>query len=83
MTKKKNTKKRGSNKNRDKNQAVSTECWFCSNKTQPDYKEVEVLRVFLSPRGKILPRRTTGTCSKHQRDLSRGIKQARQVALIR
>ncbi|NTV30835.1 30S ribosomal protein S18 [candidate division WWE3 bacterium] len=79
----KQQKKRGG-KNRDKrNEVVGTECWFCSNTAQPDYKEVEVLRVFLSPRGKILPRRTTGTCAKHQRDLSGSIKQARQVALIR
>ena len=82
MPKKKDTKKKG-RKNRDNRQAVDVACWFCTNNALPDYKEVDTLRVFLSPRGKILPRRNTGVCSTHQRSLATNIKRARQVALIR
>ena len=47
-----------------------------------DYKEAAKLRRYLSERGKILPRRTTGTCAKHQRQLTTAIKRARQIALL-
>ena len=47
-----------------------------------DYKNSEMLRKFISDRGKILPRRITGTCSKHQRELTIAIKRARHVALL-
>jgi len=47
-----------------------------------DYKDVAKLRRFTSERGKILPRRTTGTCAKHQRELTEAIKRARQIALL-
>ncbi len=58
-------------------------CQFCVDKIDHiDYKDVTRLRRFISERGKIEPRRKTGTCAKHQRRLSRAIKQARQVALL-
>jgi small subunit ribosomal protein S18 len=47
-----------------------------------DYKEVGRLRRFISERGKILPRRTTGTCATHQRVLAHAIKRAREIALL-
>ena len=47
-----------------------------------DYKDTAKLRRFLSERGKILPRRTTGTCAAHQRQLTTAIKRARHVALL-
>jgi small subunit ribosomal protein S18 len=47
-----------------------------------DYKEVSRLRRFLSERGKILPRRITGTCAKHQRPLTAALKRARAIALL-
>jgi small subunit ribosomal protein S18 len=47
-----------------------------------DYKEVDTLRRFITERGKILPRRITGTCAKHQRALALAIKQARSIALL-
>ena len=47
-----------------------------------DYKEVSRLRRYVSERGKILPRRVTGTCAKHQRTLTVALKRARQIALI-
>lgn len=58
-------------------------CQFCVDKCQHiDYKDTAKLRRFLSERSKILPRRTTGTCAMHQRQLTTAIKQARQIALL-
>ena len=58
-------------------------CAFCQNKTDViDYKDVAKLRKFISERGKIQPRRMTGTCAKHQRELATAIKRARTVALL-
>ncbi|MDR2581596.1 MAG: 30S ribosomal protein S18 [Fibromonadaceae bacterium] len=58
-------------------------CWFCENKISfIDYKDEALLRRFLSDRGKILPRRLSGTCAKHQRKLIEAIKRARHVALL-
>ena len=58
-------------------------CTFCVEKvTVIDYKDTAKLRRFLSERGKILPRRTTGTCAMHQRQLTEAIKRARQIALL-
>jgi len=58
-------------------------CRFCSDKVEfMDYKETKVLRNYLTDKGKILPRRMTGVCAKHQRDLTEAIKRARHVALL-
>lgn len=57
-------------------------CWFCENNRESDYKDVDVLRRFITDRGKILPRRTTATCAKHQRSLATAIKRARHLALL-
>ncbi len=58
-------------------------CSFCVDKaTDIDYKEVGKLHKFLTERGKILPRRISGTCAKHQRQLTIAIKRARNVALL-
>jgi len=58
-------------------------CSFCVDKVEYiDYKNVNRLRRFVSERGKILPRRTTGTCASHQRSLTRAIKRAREIALL-
>ncbi|MBR5496623.1 MAG: 30S ribosomal protein S18 [Clostridia bacterium] len=58
-------------------------CTFCVEKTDfIDYKDVAKLRRFTSERAKILPRRITGTCAKHQRELTTAIKRARQIALL-
>ena len=58
-------------------------CIFCQDKVEAiDYKDVAKLRKFISERAKILPRRVSGTCAKHQRDLNTAIKRARQVALL-
>ncbi|UTY25170.1 30S ribosomal protein S18 [Treponema denticola] len=57
-------------------------CRFCTQKLKIDYKEPDALRRFITERGKILPRRITGTCAKHQRKLAVEIKRARAVALL-
>jgi small subunit ribosomal protein S18 len=58
-------------------------CAFCADKTsQIDYKEINRLRRYLSERAKIEPRRKTGTCAEHQRQLSTALKRARHVALL-
>jgi len=58
-------------------------CQFCVDKTQHiDYKETAKLSKFLNERNKIVARRTTGTCAKHQRQLTEAIKRSRQVALL-
>ncbi|MBI2860962.1 MAG: 30S ribosomal protein S18 [Chloroflexi bacterium] len=58
-------------------------CAFCRDKIQDiDYKNSQQLRRFVSDRGKIEPRRKTGTCAKHQRILAMAIKRARHVALL-
>ena len=58
-------------------------CEFCENKIEHiDYKQAEVLKRYISERGKILPRRVKGTCAKHQRQLTSAIKIARNIALL-
>ncbi len=58
-------------------------CQFCADKIRTvDYKDIKRLQRYLSDRGKILPRRRTGTCAKHQRGLARAIKRARHMALL-
>lgn len=58
-------------------------CSFCVDKAEAiDYKDVAKLRKYITERGKIVPRRVTGTCAQHQRDLTTAIKRARHVALL-
>lgn len=58
-------------------------CQFCVDKIDYiDYKDTARLRRYLSERSKILPRRTTGTCARHQRQLTVAIKRARHIALM-
>ena len=70
-------------KNNPKTRRRRKVCQFCADKADfIDYKDTAKLRRFLSERSKILPRRTTGTCAMHQRQLTEAIKRARQVALL-
>ena len=58
-------------------------CTFCVDKVDSiDYKDTAKLKRYMSERGKILPRRMTGTCAKHQRQLTTAIKRARHLALL-
>ena len=71
---------RGARPNRKSRKKV---CAFCVDKVEEiDYKDIAKLRKFTSDRAKILPRRVTGTCARHQRELTTAIKRARQVALL-
>lgn len=69
----------GYNKRRPKKKV----CQFCADRAAViDYKDTPKLRKYLSERGKILPRRVTSTCARHQRELTEAIKRARQIALL-
>lgn len=58
-------------------------CRFCTDKALTiDYKDPQSLRYFVTERGKIVPQRISGTCAKHQREVTRAIKRARLIALL-
>ncbi len=58
-------------------------CYFCKNNIDHiDYKDIDLLKKFISERGKIIPKRTSGVCAWHQRRLARAIKRARHMALL-
>jgi small subunit ribosomal protein S18 len=58
-------------------------CRFCADSSIAiDYKDAKTLRYFITERGKIIPRRITGTCATHQRSLTLAIKRARTIALL-
>ncbi|NWF52888.1 MAG: 30S ribosomal protein S18 [Nitrospirae bacterium] len=58
-------------------------CRFCADKVDYiDYKDIRILKNYITERGKILPRRMTGTCARHQRKLTEAIKRARSIALL-
>ena len=58
-------------------------CEYCErHEDQVDYKDVATLSKFVTERGKILPRRATGTCAKHQRKITEAVKRARTIALL-
>lgn len=64
-------------------QAKKKVCSFCTDKVEfIDYKDVAKLRKYITEKGKILPRRQTGVCAKHQRELQVAIKRARTMALL-
>ncbi len=68
---------------REKRKGKKKVCGFCIDKIQSiDYKQTEKLRRFVTERGKILPRRISGNCARHQRQLTVAIKRARQMALL-
>ena len=81
--------KRNNNKNYDEDynpkfrKQRKKVCVLCSDKNFVlDYKNVDIMKKFVNDKGKILPRRTTGACSKHQRDITIAIKRARAIAIL-
>lgn len=56
-------------------------CYMCAGK-QINYKDVEILKKYINEKGKILPRRVTGACAKHQRYIAEQVKRARMIALL-
>ncbi|MEW5919514.1 MAG: 30S ribosomal protein S18 [Bacillota bacterium] len=68
---------------KEKRKGKKKVCNFCVDKVEYiDYKQGDKLRRFITERGKILPRRISGNCAKHQRQLTTAIKRARQMALL-
>ena len=58
-------------------------CVMCANKDfELDYKNADQLKKFVNEKGKILPRRATGACAKHQRDITQAVKRARHIAIL-
>ncbi len=78
MAKKKDIKKR----RRIVEIVVPKNCPFCKGKTEPDYKDVDVLSKYLNDRAKIQGKSRTGICAKHQRRISVAVKRARHLALL-
>jgi small subunit ribosomal protein S18 len=73
----------GSKKRRRRTYHRRKVCRFCADSTlQINYKDPKALKYFTTERGKIIPRRITGTCAKHQRTLTRAIKRARTIAFL-
>lgn len=66
---------------RGRKRQTPQKCYFCEHDFNPDYKDMGALITFLSPRGKIVSRRRTGVCAKHQRKLANTVKRARIMAL--
>lgn len=69
-------------KKKKEKKSTNKPCRFCVDKIEIDYKNEVLMRRFITDRGKITPRRITGTCAKHQRELAQAIKRARMIALI-
>lgn len=61
---------------------VNKPCYFCTKKVEPNYKDLEGLRVVLSVKDKLVNRLLTGVCSKHQKRAAVAVKQARHLALL-
>lgn len=57
-------------------------CRFCADKFEPDYKDFKLLQNFLTEHSKIVPRRISGNCAFHQRQITREVKRARAIALV-
>ena len=77
------SEKREYKKNMRGRKARKKVCAFCSEKSEfIDYKDINKLRKYVTERGKILPRRISGACAKHQRELTGAIKRARNIALL-
>ncbi len=57
-------------------------CYFCANKNLPDYRNIDMMKKFITERGKIMTERSSGCCAKHQRALAKQIKRARQIGFV-
>jgi small subunit ribosomal protein S18 len=62
---------------------IKRDCKLCIDQVEIDYKQADLLKKFMTERGKILPRRISGNCAKHQRQLATAIKRARTMLLVR
>ena len=80
----KNTERKQSSRSNSKDKIVKAKaCAFCKDGVKGiDYKDTNLLRKFISDRGKIRARRVTGNCTQHQRDIASAVKNAREMALL-
>jgi small subunit ribosomal protein S18 len=62
---------------------VKRDCKLCKDQVEIDYKQSDLLKKFMTERGKILPRRISGNCARHQRQLATAVKRARTMLLVR
>lgn len=76
------TKQEGDGKTAEEKAPQKRGCNFCQNKASPAYTDVATLKRYVSDRGKIVPKARSGVCSKHQRQVTKGIKHARHLALL-
>lgn len=74
---------RESEPRRTKREFVVKDCKLCEDQIEIDFKQPDMLKKHMTERGKILPRRITGNCARHQRQLTTAIKQARVMLLVR
>ncbi|MCL5432684.1 MAG: 30S ribosomal protein S18 [Patescibacteria group bacterium] len=74
--------KKGKSVSRPKRKSLPKKCMFCSENKEPHFSETEILRRFVTERGKIVPRSRSGVCAKHQKTLGLSIKYARHLALL-
>ncbi len=76
-------RKKDRKKGKEKKQSRKKVCMFCTNGVKHiDYKDIDTLRRFVNDKGKIIARRSSGACAKHQRAVARAIKLAREAALL-
>jgi small subunit ribosomal protein S18 len=68
---------------RDRDLMVKRDCKICKDQISIDYKQPDLLKKFMTERGKIMPRRISGNCARHQRQLATAIKRARGMLLVR
>lgn len=73
---------RGNNQRRRPSRRRRKVCVFCGKDSEISYKDAAKLRKYVSERGKILPRRVTGNCAKHQREITSAVKRARHMAIL-
>ena len=87
MADRRQNRRNNGNKDEDYNpkfrKMIKKFCPLCANKDLVlDYKNADQLKKFINDKGKILPRRATGACAKHQRDITIAVKRARQIAIL-
>ena len=68
---------------RDRDLMIKRDCKICKDQISIDYKQPDLLKKFMTERGKIMPRRISGNCARHQRQLATAIKRARGMMLVR
>jgi small subunit ribosomal protein S18 len=68
---------------RDRDEIIKRDCKLCKDQIGIDYKQPDLLKKFMTERGKILPRRLSGNCAMHQRKLATAVKRARAMLLVR